>query len=189
MDAQTQDFRYHVVDNQFKVMNSNQEYEWLYKLIEAEVKKVIGTNNPDDKQLYTFDDSSSNTTFQKLQLQTLIEVASSLGIDCEQCENAPCFFHFTDRDGNAHGFDIKDFVSRDQLILNSFGSILVKNVDCVGSNIIPFLLPSYPDSPIGDAILLINNLPGLEVVVEVIDYTHPEFTIISNTLRNHKKQN
>jgi hypothetical protein len=188
MNIQTQDFRYHVVKNRFVVMDELEEFEWLYNLIEPKVKEVLGITDAANKQLYQFDNTNKDIKFQKLELKSLIDIATGLGIDCEACENAPNFFHLTDRFGNAHGFDIKDFSSRNQKLLNSFGDIVLNNLECGTSRFVPIQLPPYPDLTIGDALLIISSLPGLSCNVEVLDYTDPQYSKIVQKLHENAKQ-
>ena len=182
METQTQDFRYHVIKNRFVVMTEADEMDWLYRLISKELTALLGNNSIHRREFYDLAFDDGKVRFKKLDLMTIVNLAQSLGVDCEKVENQDCFFHLNDKNDNAHGFDINDFNANNQQLLNSFGDIILKYFECQSQPIIPIKLPSFPDLLIGDAIILIPNQKGKKLNVEVMLYTHPEYKTVTQKM-------
>jgi hypothetical protein len=178
MNNAPQDFRYMVKNDKLVIMTKDEEFQWLYDLIAIEVKKAAQVTDPDQKDLFFIEEDG----FNKVKLQSLIEIAQGLGINCEEVENHPRFFHLEDKYGNSHGFDVQYFESRNPKILNSFANIITTNFDCGSTRVVPIFMTTYPDSKLGDAIILISNMPGLASTAYIIDYTDPEYTTMSQIL-------
>jgi hypothetical protein len=178
MNNTPQEFRYLVKNDKLVIMTMEEEFKWLYDLIAIEVKNKVQITDPDKKDLFFIEKNG----FIKLELQSLIEIAQGLGIDCEEVENHPRFFHLEDKHGNSHGFDVQYFESRNPKILNSFAKIITTNFECGTARVVPIFMTTYPDSKLGDAIILISNMPGLASTAHIIDYTDPEYTAMSQKL-------
>jgi hypothetical protein len=183
MNNESQDFRYMIKNDRLVVMTKEEEYQWLYDLIAIEVKKKFPITDPDQKDFYFLEEDG----IIKVQLQSLIEIAHGLGIDCEAIENHPRYFHINDKYGNSHGFDVQYFESRYPKILNSFANIITTNFDCGDAKVVPIFMTTYPDSKLGDAIILVSNIPGLASTAYIIDYTDPEYTSIQERLNSLRK--
>jgi hypothetical protein len=183
MNNESQDFRYMVKNDRLVVMSKEEEYQWLYDLIATEVKKKFPITDPDQKDFYFFEKDG----IIKVQLQSLIEIAYGLGIDCEAVENHPRFFHINDKYGNSHGFDVQYFESRNPKILDSFADIITTNFECGEARVVPIFITSYPDSKLGDAIIIVSNIAGIDSTAFIIDYTDPEYTAIQQKLNPLQK--
>jgi hypothetical protein len=177
-----QSFRYHIKDFQFVAMNHGEEYEWVYESLANEVIKKFGeevakyiflpiTNN----RLYVYQDpNEEQLPTYPIELEELSMIARDLGVTAEDIELKEFYFHLVDSKGVLHGFDLRDFESRNQIMLDSFASIIDKHFN-YDQACIPIKLPSYLSSSLCDAFILVFLHEYKPAIGELIDFTHPDY--------------
>lgn len=176
-----QSYRYTVKNDTMVLMNNQDEYEWVYKVLLEEVQARMGRGIFDymlevnNNRVYVKQDNTKPQVITNpMQLEELSEIAKSLGIVPEDLELKEYFFHVVDTNGEQHGFDVRDFESRSITILDSFADIIDKNFKC-DQAIIPIKLPTYLSSSLCDAFILVFIKQDKPAEGELIDFAHPDY--------------
>jgi hypothetical protein len=177
-----QSFRYHIKNFQFVAMNHGEEYERVYESLATEVIKKLGeevakyiflpmTKN----RLYVYQEANEEQVQTiPIELEELSSIAQDLGVTSEDIELKEFYFHLIDSKGALHGFDLRDFESRNQVMLDSFANIIDKHFN-YDQAVIPIKLPSYLSSPLCDAFILVFLHEHNPAIGELIDFTHPDY--------------
>jgi hypothetical protein len=180
-----QSYRYVVKNNQLVAMTHDEEFNWVYNALTQEVISKMGPAVFDYMLVYynnrvyvKQDEDKPQELTLPIELCELSEIAKGLDIVPEDIQLKEYYFHLVDPQGVLHGFDVRDFESRHQSIIDSFANIIDKHFDFQQA-VTPIKFPTYLGSSLCDAFILVYLKDQRPAEGELIDFVHPDFVRVN----------